>query len=145
MSEFSLSLLLSNGDVIVSQKSSSGEWKEHFFGWDYNFTHYRFAKTYTEISRKMLKNVKKSEKSTEKRQCRGTPSGSQPAFACQPALGSRQNHVFFCSFFVDFSREITKKALKWTKKVKKWQHPKAGRNTQHMFQNKNILRQNVVS
>ena len=28
-------------------------------------------------------------------------------------------YMFFCSFFVDFSREITEKALKWTKKVEK--------------------------
>ena len=55
--------------------------------------------------------------------------------------------TFFCSFsdiFVDFSREITEKALKWTKKVEKrlkkmfWlafrccKHLKAGRNTQQM-------------
>ena len=43
------------------------------------------------------------------------PSGSRPAFACRPALRSRQNHVFFVhfqTFFVDFSREITEKALK---------------------------------
>ena len=52
--------------------------------------------------------------------------------------------VYFDQLFVDFSREITEKPLKWTKKVKKRlkkrfrpafgcaQHPKAGRNTQHM-------------
>ena len=60
-----------------------------------------------------------SLKSTEKRQFRGTPSGSRPAFACRPALRSRQFYVFFRSFFVDFSREITKKGLKSTKKNKK--------------------------
>ena len=32
------------------------------------------------------------------RQIWGTPSGSQPAFACRPALRSWQNHVFFRSF-----------------------------------------------
>ena len=48
-----------------------------------------------------------------------------------------------CSGHIYFSCEITKKALKWTKKVKKrlkkmfrpgfgcCKHPKAGRNTQH--------------
>ena len=60
----------------------------------------------------------------------------------------------FCSFFVDFSREITKKGLKWTIKVEKrlkkmfWpafgccKHPKAGRNTQHLgvwIQNKSMV------
>ena len=58
---------------------------------------------------------KKSKKSTKKRQFRGTPSGSRPAFACRPALRSRQNHIFlvhFHTFFVDFSREITDIALK---------------------------------
>ena len=58
---------------------------------------------------------KKKLKSTEKRQFRGTPSGGRPAFACQPALRSRQNHFYFVhfqTFFVDFSREITEKALK---------------------------------
>ena len=58
-------------------------------------------------------------KSTEKRQFRGTPSRSRPAFACRPALRSRQFYIFFRSFFVDFSREITKKGLKSTKKNKK--------------------------
>ena len=53
-----------------------------------------------------------------KRQFRGTPSGSRPAFACWPALRSRQNHIFlvhFQTFFVNFSRETTEKALKWKK------------------------------
>ena len=53
-------------------------------------------------------------KSTEKRQFWGTLSGSRPA------LRSKQNHVFFCSFsavFVDFSCEITEKCLKLTKKI----------------------------
>ena len=52
--------------------------------------------------------------------------------------------VHFQTFFVDFSCEITEKALKWTKKVEKRlkkrfrpalgcaQHPKAGRNTQQI-------------
>ena len=59
------------------------------------------------------------KKLTWKRQFRGTPSGTQPAFACWPALRSRQHHIFFVHFkmqmfFVDFSREITE-ALKLTK------------------------------
>ena len=66
-------------------------------------------------------NLVETLKINRKRQIRGTPSGSRPAFACRPALRSRQKHVFFRSFFVDFSREITEKALKWTKKVEKWQ------------------------
>ena len=68
-------------------------------------------------------------------------------FACRPALRSRQKPRFlahFQTFFSDFSCEITEKALKWTKKVKKrlkkrfqpafgcTQHPKAGRNTQQL-------------
>ena len=48
----------------------------------------------------MLKNVKKSIKSTEKRLFWGTPSGSRPAFACRPALRSRQNHFFFVRFLL---------------------------------------------
>ena len=54
------------------------------------------------------------KKSTQKSQFRGTPSGSQPAFACRPALKSTQQlkkHVFvhFQTFFVDFRHEINKK------------------------------------
>ena len=63
-----------------------------------------------------------NKKSTEKRQFRGTPSGSRPAFACRPALRSRQKQDFFVefqAFFVDLSCEITEKDLKLTKKVGK--------------------------
>ena len=70
----------------------------------------------TEISQKWLKNVWKGNKSTKKRQIWGTPSESRPA------VRSRQKHVFFVhfqTFFSNFSREITEKALKWTKKVEK--------------------------
>ena len=92
-----------------------------------------------------------SGKSTEKRQIWGTPSaasGSWSVFACRPALKSRQISGFFCSFsdvFIDFSREVTEKGLKWTKKFKNdWnkvvqpafgcvQHPKAGQNTQQLW------------
>ena len=35
---------------------------------------------------------------TEKRQFWGTPSGSKPAFACRPALRSRQNQAFLIIF-----------------------------------------------
>ena len=104
----------------------------------------------TEFSQKSLKNVWKGKKSTEKRQIRGTPSGSRPAFACRPALRSRlyleKTLLFFVHFrtvFVDFRREITEKGKNWTKKLENgWkkrfrpafrcaQHLKAGRNTQH--------------
>ena len=66
-------------------------------------------------------------KSTEKRQLRGIPSGSQPAFACQPALRSRQymQKNVFCSFSNVFSRfqtwnhwkrwKINKQGWKWMK------------------------------
>ena len=60
-------------------------------------------------------------KSTGKRQIRGTPSGSRPAFACRPALRSRQKHIFFRSFSDIFcwSQPWNHwKALKWTKKLK---------------------------
>ena len=54
-------------------------------------------------------------KINQKRQFWGTPSGNWPAFACQPALRSRQKHVFFSfsDVFVDFSCEIIEKGLKW--------------------------------
>ena len=65
------------------------------------------------ISRKLTKNVKKVKKSTEKRQLRGTPSGSRPVFACRPALRSRQKHIFF--FF--FRRFLLISAVKSLKKV----------------------------
>ena len=79
------------------------------------------------------------KKSTEKRLIWGTPSGSQPAFACQLALRSSKiwkKHVHFQTFFVDFRREINKKGWKRLKKVVRpafgcAQHPRAGRNTQH--------------
>ena len=51
----------------------------------------------------------------KKRQFGGTPSGSRPELASQPALRSRQNNIFFVhfqTFFVDFSGEITVKGLK---------------------------------
>ena len=70
-----------------------------------------------------MKNVKNIKKSTEKRQIRGITSGSRPAFACQPALRSRQNMKKTCLLFIyrrcfiDFSREITERGLKLTKKV----------------------------
>ena len=83
------------------------------------------------------------KKSTDKRQIQGTPSGSRPAFTCQPALRSRQISPFFVhfqTFFVDFRCEITEKSLKKVEKRQKKmfqpafrgvQHPKAGRYTQH--------------
>ena len=59
-----------------------------------------------------------TKKSTEKRQIWGIPSGSLPAFACQPALRRRQKlkkqvfFVHFQTFFSDFRREIIKKRFK---------------------------------
>ena len=34
---------ISADDVIVSEKGSNGEWNEHFFEWDYNFTSSLYA------------------------------------------------------------------------------------------------------
>ena len=66
----------------------------------------------TKINQKMLKNGKNSKKSTKKRQFRGTPSGNQPAFACQPALRNKQKmkkHIFL--FFFRSFLLITEKGL----------------------------------
>ena len=54
------------------------------------------------------------KKSTEKRQIRGTPSGSQPA------LRSRKISLFcsFSDFYVDYRREITEKSFKQQKGLK---------------------------
>ena len=70
----------------------------------------------------MTKKVKKVKKSTEKRQIWGTPSGSRPAFAYQPALQSRQKlkkysflFIFRCFSVISVVKSL--KVLKWTKKV----------------------------
>ena len=42
--EYWVHLVLSICDIIVSQKSSNGERKSHFFGWDNNFTRSLCAK-----------------------------------------------------------------------------------------------------
>ena len=49
---------------------------------------------------KLTKNDQNQSKTdkTEKSQFWGTPLGSRSAFACRPALRSRQKHVFFGSF-----------------------------------------------
>ena len=55
-----------------------------------------------------------------------------PAFGCCAHSKAGRTTFFqpFSTFFSDFSRGITEKGLKWTKKVKNgWN--KAGRNTQH--------------
>ena len=59
---------------------------------------------------KMLKNVKISKKSTEKRLFQGTLSGSRPALRTKHEKTSFL--FFFRRFFVNFSREITEKGLK---------------------------------
>ena len=53
------------------------------------------------------------QKSTKKRQFWGTPSASRPAFACRPALRSRQNLIFL---FI-FRRFLLISAVKSLKKV----------------------------
>ena len=85
----------------------------------------------------------KEEKINQKRQIWGTPSGSRPAFACQPALGIAENTVFL-NIFIDFRPKFIEKRLKRRKKgwkqLKKvfWpafgcgQHLKAGWNTQQL-------------
>ena len=89
--------------------------------------------------------------STKKRWFSSTPSGNWPAFACQPALKSRQNgkkHVYVVLFSDIFSWfqlwnhwkrfKINKKGWKRLKEVF-WtafgcaQYPKAGRNAQQPF------------
>ena len=81
----------------------------------------------TKISRKILKNYSKSKKSTEKRQFWGTPSGSRPAFACRPALRSRQNHIFL---FI-FRRFLLISVVKSLKKL--WNEQKRLKNLSTSF------------
>ena len=68
-------------------------WSKHFFS---RFQPFLFISKL--FHRNQSKNAENIKKSTEKKQFWGTTSGSQPAFACQLALRSRRNHVFFCSF-----------------------------------------------
>ena len=56
------------------------------------------------------------KKSTEKIQIWGTPSGSQPAFACQPALKSRQKWINTV-FLLIFRRFFLISGVKSLKKV----------------------------
>ena len=43
-------------DVIVCQKSHNGEWKYHFLGRDYNFTHSLCAKLYSIVQKSHKEN-----------------------------------------------------------------------------------------
>ena len=98
----------------------------------------------------MNKNRLFFQKINWKRQLWGTPSGSQPAFAYQPALRSKQNmkKYVFCSFshvFYWYQAWNHWKRFKMNKKVENGfkkvvppafgctQHPKAGRHTPQFF------------